>query len=77
LIKIHTFLIHESQGNISIIFIYIIEIERLMFIDLLIDKVQGVLELDRAPEGTARYAALDKWTVQLNNLQKLVINKML
>ncbi len=48
-----------------------------MFIDLLIDKVRGVLELDRAPEGTARYAALDKWTVQLNNLQKLVINKML
>ncbi|XP_023337931.1 COP9 signalosome complex subunit 2 [Eurytemora carolleeae] len=42
-----------------------------------IDQVRGVLELDRAPEGTARYAALDKWTVQLNNLQKLVINKML
>merc|ERR1712180_19090 len=41
-----------------------------------IDQVTGVLELDQAPEGTARYAALDKWTLQLNKLQKLVLNKM-
>jgi len=41
-----------------------------------IDQVGGVLELDKTPEGTARYAALDKWTLQLNNLQKLVLNKM-
>jgi len=41
-----------------------------------IDQVRGVLELDQAPEGTARYAALDKWTLQLNKLQKLVLNKM-
>ena len=26
--------------------------------------------------GSARYKALDKWNNQLNNLQKLVINKM-
>jgi len=41
-----------------------------------IDQVGGVLELNKAAEGTARYAALDKWTLQLNNLQKLVLNKM-
>ncbi len=39
-------------------------------------QVKGVLELDRTPEGSARYCALDKWTGQLNNLQKLVLNKM-
>jgi len=41
-----------------------------------IDQVTGVLELDKHSEGTARYTALDKWNTQLNNLQKLVINKM-
>jgi len=41
-----------------------------------IDQVGGVLELDKAPEGTARYSALDKWTLQLSNLQKVVLNKM-
>jgi len=41
-----------------------------------IDQVTGVLELDRGGEGSARYQALDKWNNQLNNLQKLVINKM-
>jgi len=41
-----------------------------------IDQVAGVLELDRGREGTSRYLALDKWNTQLNNLQKLVINKM-
>jgi len=41
-----------------------------------IDQVSGVLELDQAPEGSARYAALDKWNNQLNNLQKLILNKM-
>jgi len=41
-----------------------------------IDQVSGVLELDRSSEGSARYSALDKWTCQLNNLQKLVVNKM-
>jgi len=41
-----------------------------------IDQVSGVLELDKHSEDTARYTALDKWNTQLNNLQKLVINKM-
>jgi len=41
-----------------------------------IDQVGGVLELNKTAEGTARYAALDKWTLQLNSLQKLVLNKM-
>eukprot|EP00091_Calanus_sinicus_P014168 TRINITY_DN31572_c0_g1_i1.p1 TRINITY_DN31572_c0_g1~~TRINITY_DN31572_c0_g1_i1.p1 ORF type:complete len:107 (-),score=42.41 TRINITY_DN31572_c0_g1_i1:170-490(-) len=41
-----------------------------------IDQVSGVLELDESSEGTARYTALDKWNTQLNNLQKLVVNKM-
>eukprot|EP00092_Neocalanus_flemingeri_P022483 GFUD01024383.1.p1 GENE.GFUD01024383.1~~GFUD01024383.1.p1 ORF type:complete len:444 (-),score=131.67 GFUD01024383.1:131-1462(-) len=41
-----------------------------------IDQVSGVLELDASSEGTARYTALDKWNTQLNNLQKLVVNKM-
>jgi len=41
-----------------------------------IDQVGGVLEVDKAPEGTARYSAIDKWTLQLNNLQKIVLNKM-
>jgi len=41
-----------------------------------IDQVAGVLELDQSSEGSARYSALDKWNVQLNNLQKLVVNKM-
>ena len=40
------------------------------------DQVTGVLELDKGREGTSRYQALDKWNNQLNNLQKLVINKM-
>ena len=39
-------------------------------------QVTGVLELDKHNEGTARYTALDKWNTQLNNLQKVVINKM-
>merc|ERR1711879_1094304 len=41
-----------------------------------IDQVTGVLELDKNNEDAARYTALDKWNTQLNNLQKLVINKM-
>lgn len=41
-----------------------------------IDQVSGVLELDQSSEGSARYLALDKWNNQLNNLQKLVVNKM-
>jgi len=41
-----------------------------------IDQVSGVLELNASSEGTARYTALDKWDTQLNNLQKLVVNKM-
>lgn len=41
-----------------------------------IDQVSGVLELDQSSEGSARYMALDKWNNQLNNLQKLVVNKM-
>ena len=39
-------------------------------------QVSGVLELDQSSEGSARYLALDKWNNQLNNLQKLVVNKM-
>ena len=39
-------------------------------------QVSGVLELNESSEGTARYTALDKWNTQLNNLQKLVVNKM-
>ena len=38
--------------------------------------MNGVLELDKRPEGTARYSALDKWNVQLSQLQKVIINKM-
>ena len=38
--------------------------------------MSGVLELDQSSEGSARYVALDKWNNQLNNLQKLVVNKM-
>jgi len=41
-----------------------------------IDQVSGVLELSSGSEGSARYSALDKWNNQLNNLQKLVVNKM-
>jgi len=41
-----------------------------------IDQVSGVLELDQDQEGSSRYAALDKWNNQLNNLQKLILNKM-
>merc|ERR1712004_272216 len=41
-----------------------------------IDQVNGVLELDKRPEGTARYSALDKWNTQLSQLQKVIINKM-
>ncbi len=47
-----------------------------MLLCCILIQVKGVLELDRAPEGSARYCALDKWTGQLNNLQKLVLNKM-
>lgn len=42
-----------------------------------IDQVGGLLELSRTSAGTDRYTALDKWTGQLNNLQKLVLNKMM
>jgi len=42
-----------------------------------IDQVGGLLELDRTSAGTDRYTALDKWTGQLNNLQRLVLNKMM
>ena len=39
-------------------------------------QVNGVLELDETPEGTARYSALDKWTTQLTQLQKIIVNRM-
>jgi hypothetical protein len=39
-------------------------------------QVNGVLELDETPEGTARYSALDKWTTQLSQLQKIIVNRM-
>ena len=35
-----------------------------------------MLELEESSEGTARYTALDKWNTQLNNQQKLEVNKM-
>ncbi len=35
-----------------------------------------MLELDQKPEGSARYAALDKWSGQLSQLQRVVVNKM-
>ena len=41
-----------------------------------IDQVNLVLELDRESVGTARYNALDKWTLQLQSLQQAVINKI-
>ena len=41
-----------------------------------IDQVNLVLELDRESVGTARYSALDKWTLQLQSLQQAVINKI-
>lgn len=41
-----------------------------------IDQVNGVLELDTTPEGTARYVALENWNSQLLKLQKEIVNKM-
>jgi COP9 signalosome complex subunit 2 len=41
-----------------------------------IDQVNGVLELDTTPEGTARYLALENWNAQLLKLQKEIVNKM-
>ncbi|XP_038079183.1 COP9 signalosome complex subunit 2 [Patiria miniata] len=41
-----------------------------------IDQVNQLLELDRHSQDTARYQALDRWTVQLASLQKAVGNKM-
>merc|ERR1712126_606263 len=41
-----------------------------------IDQVNGVLELDTTPEGTARYLALENWNSQLLKLQKEIVNKM-
>jgi len=41
-----------------------------------IDQVNGVLELDTTPEGTARYLALENWNTQLLKLQKEIVNKM-
>jgi COP9 signalosome complex subunit 2 len=39
-------------------------------------QVNGVLELNAKPEGTARYSALDKWSGQLAHLQRAIVNKM-
>ncbi|XP_040583938.1 COP9 signalosome complex subunit 2 isoform X2 [Lepeophtheirus salmonis] len=41
-----------------------------------IDQVNGVLELDKTPEGTARYSALDNLNTQLQHLQTSIVNKM-
>ncbi|XP_022245947.1 COP9 signalosome complex subunit 2-like [Limulus polyphemus] len=41
-----------------------------------IDQVNQVLELDKKPQGAARYNALDKWAVQLSTLHQTIINKM-
>ena len=41
-----------------------------------IDEVNHVLELRKEDSGAARYAALDKWTLQLANLHQSVINKI-
>jgi len=42
-----------------------------------IDQVKGVLELDKKPEGTARYSSLEQWNTQLSKLQRDIVNKML
>ena len=41
-----------------------------------LSQVNGVLELDTTPEGTARYLALENWNSQLLKLQKEIVNKM-
>ena len=41
-----------------------------------IDQVNRVLELDQKPEGSARYSAVDKWSGQLSQLQRVIVNKM-
>jgi len=42
-----------------------------------IDQVNGVLELDKKPQGTARYLSLEQWNTQLTKLQRDIVNKML
>jgi len=41
-----------------------------------IDQVNQVLELNRAGQSGCRYAALDKWTLQLSSLHQTILNKM-
>ena len=41
-----------------------------------IDQVNQLLELDQKSKDTARYHALDRWTIQLASLQQSVGNKM-
>ncbi|XP_002732800.2 COP9 signalosome complex subunit 2 [Saccoglossus kowalevskii] len=41
-----------------------------------IDQVNQLLELDQKSMNADRYAALDKWTSQLNSLHQSVVNKM-
>ena len=41
------------------------------------EQVKGVLELDKKPEGTARYSSLEQWNTQLSKLQRDIVNKML
>ncbi|TSM52318.1 COP9 signalosome complex subunit 2 [Bagarius yarrelli] len=42
-----------------------------------IDQVNQLLELDHQKRGGARYAALDKWTNQLNSLNQAILHKLL
>lgn len=41
-----------------------------------IDQVNQLLELDHQKRGGARYAALDKWTNQLNSLNQAIVSKL-
>jgi len=41
-----------------------------------IDQREGVLELDKTPEGTARYLGLDDWNTQLKRLHSELLTKV-
>lgn len=41
-----------------------------------IDQVQQILALDTAPQGSARYNSLEKWSEHLNSLHTTVVGKM-
>lgn len=41
-----------------------------------IDQINQVLELSKESRCASRYAALDKWSNQIQSLQQAVVNKM-